>query len=70
MKRACGRQWFYSMGQRSMYSNYLGPVPTTDWPVWARRAFFIGQDDERFSRARAEVKRWDSGKLITEARLS
>lgn len=47
-----------------MSDSYIGPIPTINWPAWARRAFMIGQDDERFSRARETAKRYSMDKLV------
>lgn len=44
-----GKRWFYSLGQRSMHSDFTGVWPTANWPEWARLAFFRGQDAERWS---------------------
>lgn len=41
----------------------MGPWPYNDWPVWARHAYFKGQDDERWAKARMQVKTWPIAKL-------
>jgi hypothetical protein len=63
MKPLAGKRWFYSLGQRSLNPLYMGPWPYNDWPVWARHAYFKGQDDERWSKARMQVKTWPIAKL-------
>ena len=63
MKAVSGKRWFYATGQRSMRPDYVGPWPDKTWKPWARRAFMIGRDDERWSRAKQEVKTWPPSKL-------
>jgi hypothetical protein len=44
-----GKRWFYSLGQRSIRADYIGPWPQIAWPEWARLSFFRGQDDARWA---------------------
>ena len=67
MRTLSGKRWFYSLGQRSMSPLYMGPWPYTDWPEWARLAYFKGQEDERWSRARQTTQRWSTEKLLEQA---
>lgn len=67
MKPLAGKRWFYSLGQRSLSPLYDGPWPWKDWPEWARLAYFKGQDDERWSRAKQTVRTWPASKLADRA---
>ncbi|MCA8251802.1 hypothetical protein LGM89_00865 [Burkholderia sp. AU31624] len=67
MKTLAGKRWFYSLGQRSMSPLYMGPWPYKDWPEWALIAYFTGQDDERFSRARQAIKTWSASKIMEQS---
>jgi hypothetical protein len=62
-KPLAGKRWFYSMGVRSLDDSYTGPWPQSSWTTWARIAFFRGQDDGRWARARNTTKQWSSQKL-------
>lgn len=62
-KPLSGKRWFYSIGFRSMDVSYTGPWPQPHWTTWARLAFFHGQDDARWARARNITKQWPTQKL-------
>lgn len=62
-KPLAGKRWFHSLGVRSLNPDYIGPWPKPTWAEWARLAFFRGQEDGRWARARHVTKSWPTQKL-------
>lgn len=62
-KPTSAKQWFYSLGVRSLSPDYIGPWPKPTWAEWARLAFWHGNEDGKWARARNTTKQWSTQKL-------
>ena len=63
-KSTAAKQWFYSLGFRSINPDYIGPLRSQIAKEWAQLAYDRGAEDGRWARARNTTKQWPTQKLV------